>query len=1245
MARCLRMGGVAQRGFASIAIKNDVVIVGAARTPMGSFRGSLAAVPAPRLGAASITEALKRANVEASAVEEVYMGNVLSAGLGQAPDRQAALFAGLPPSVTCTLINKVCASGMKAIMCAAQSLSMGGSQVAVAGGFESMSNVPFYLERGQTPYGGIKMADGLVADGLTDVYNKFHMGNCGENTAQKLSITREEQDAYGMESYRRSAKAYAEGLIQPELFDFSVLKGTKPPVIVKEDEEFSKINFDKFTKLPTVFQKQGGTITPGNASTLSDGGAACVLMTAQAAERQKLKPLARILAFADGATVPIDFPIAPRFATDKLLKTMGMNAQEVDLWEINEAFSVVVLANMKLHELDAAKVNIHGGAVSLGHPLGASGARITNHLIYALKPGQRGMFGARKKDKPKRPPGREGGTRPNYGLFAVPDLDEFGNVNEIPDDDTQLEKELQMLMNADSPAKKAKPPKKEQVSTAQLQSMVAECMQDIPSDEEEHVDDGDDELLNELAEFESDDNDDVVFKAQAPSTPRAQLPPVIEPIGIESARKACPDGSCAGEDTLTVIDERIRNYTEAERRAKEAGEAAKCRRFARGLSTLTQLRAKVKAGKPVNVDDIPPSVTIPALRPSNNNMPVSVSVPDQMEEIAEEPICAAPVLEPTPTATPTAALHVPVMRGETSSTPDMMQPQNSDAPDIRQAIRTRREEAKKLALEAKHAGDKLNALNFLKVVQECDSLDLIVSGGDQITAELIPALPVPSTPFNPEPVKPQHNETQREVNPEAKPIPMRQFSRDDPIQMPANLEDIPVDPSQFGAPPAPQNVAEALAQRLEKYRQDESKAKEEGNDSKARRIGRICKQYQDAIRLHKAGKAIPIEDLPTPLGFAPIPMAVKAPPMPSPNPSVPLIADPSRVTAAPSAAVTPGKPNVAPAKRASMSMRDKQIQNLKDRQTQFKKAALEAKKSGQIEQAREYLRQAKGFDKVIDAAESGLPVDMDTLPMAPQGEKPVDMDFEIISREDCQPQNMSGDRQEMFSKLEQDLIAQVKMCEANRKHFKLTGDIASSNKFQQMMEHTKKDLDALRYAFKRGDPVPRFHYEVRSFSKMIANLDLAENELELNVIQGLSYSVPNPKEIYTYCKMEFPYPKERPFSDKTVVVKETNCPEYNYRTIIPVNPKDKSYQRLFKRSSAKVEVWSKGGFLRSDHLIGTAQIKLQPLETHCEIHDGFPLMDGRKVVGGKVEVKIRIRNPVVTKQIEKTQEKWLVVAF
>jgi len=321
------------------------------------------------------------------------MGNVLPGGMGQAPDRQATLFSGLPQSVPCTMINKVCASGMKSIMLAAGNLAAGRSNVAIAGGFESMSNVPYYMKRGDTPYGGIKLTDGLTFDGLTDVYNKFHMGNCGENTAKKLGISRQEQDSYGMESYRRSAAAYSEGKIQPEIVSVSIeqKRGKAPPLVIAEDEEYKKINFDKFAKLPTVFQKENGSVTAGNASTLSDGAASCLLMTEAEANARGLKPLARIVDYADGATDPIDFPIAPRFANDKLLKQVGMKAHEVDLWEINEAFSVVVLANMKLHELDPAKVNIHGGAVSLGHPLGASGARIVIHLAHALQPGQKGV--------------------------------------------------------------------------------------------------------------------------------------------------------------------------------------------------------------------------------------------------------------------------------------------------------------------------------------------------------------------------------------------------------------------------------------------------------------------------------------------------------------------------------------------------------------------------------------------------------------------------------------------------------------------------------------------------------------------------------------------------------------------------------------------------------------------------------------------------------------------------------------
>merc|ERR1712126_619677 len=327
----------------STSIGQDVVIVGAARTPMGGFRGSLSSFSAPQLGAIAITAALEQAKCPKDAVDEVYMGAVLQGGMGQAPDRQAALFAGLPTSVPCTAVNKVCARGMK-----------------------SMSNVPYYMTRGDTPYGGVAMKDGLVADGLTDVYNKFHMGNCGENTAKKLGISREEQDEYGINSYKKAAAAYADGSIKDELVQVEVKgKRGKPSTFVTEDEEYKKVNFDKFSKLATVFQKEGGTVTAGNASTLSDGAAATVLMTAAAADSLGCKPLARIVGYADGATEPIDFPIAPKFATDKLLQQTGMKVSDLDLWEVNEAFSVVVLANIKVSDLDPSKVNIHGGAVSL----------------------------------------------------------------------------------------------------------------------------------------------------------------------------------------------------------------------------------------------------------------------------------------------------------------------------------------------------------------------------------------------------------------------------------------------------------------------------------------------------------------------------------------------------------------------------------------------------------------------------------------------------------------------------------------------------------------------------------------------------------------------------------------------------------------------------------------------------------------------------------------------------------------
>ncbi|XP_055855657.1 acetyl-CoA acetyltransferase, mitochondrial isoform X1 [Episyrphus balteatus] len=369
---------------------NDVVIVSAARTPMGSFQSSLAPLSASQLGATAIEAAVQRAGIAKEDVNEVYMGNVVSAGMGQAPARQAAIFAGLPKNVCCTTVNKVCSSGMKAVMIASQTLMLGQAEIIVAGGMESMSNVPYYLRRGATPYGGVNLIDGIVHDGLWDVYNKFHMGNCAENTAKKMGISRKEQDDFAISSYQRSAKAWSDKAFDAEIAPVKIQQKKKGEIIVSEDEEFKRVNFDKFGQLSTVFQRENGTVTAGNASTLNDGGAAVVLMTADAAERMNLKPLARIVGFQDAETDPIDFPIAPALAIPKLLERTGIRKEEVAMWEINEAFSLVVVANIKKLEVDPAKVNIHGGAVSLGHPIGMSGARLITHLSHSLKAGEYG---------------------------------------------------------------------------------------------------------------------------------------------------------------------------------------------------------------------------------------------------------------------------------------------------------------------------------------------------------------------------------------------------------------------------------------------------------------------------------------------------------------------------------------------------------------------------------------------------------------------------------------------------------------------------------------------------------------------------------------------------------------------------------------------------------------------------------------------------------------------------------------
>lgn len=366
-------------------MSKTVYIVSAVRTPMGSFMGAFAGVSATELGATAIRGALQKVNVDPSIIDEVFMGNVLQAGVGQAPARQAALGAGLGKNVPCTTINKVCASGMKAIMLGAQSILAGDNHVVIAGGMENMSQTPHYLDgRNATKFGNISMLDGITKDGLLDVYNKVPMGNCAELCATKYEITREQQDEFAVTSYQRAAAAWQAGRFADEVVAVAVPQRKGEPIMVCEDEEYKNVFLDKIPSLRPAFDKEG-TITAANASTLNDGASALILASEEAVQKYGLQPIAKIVSYADAAQEPEWFTTAPSLAIPKALEKAGLTTADIDFWELNQAFSVVGLANMKILGLDPAKVDVNGGAVALGHPLGNSGSRVIVTLLNVLK--------------------------------------------------------------------------------------------------------------------------------------------------------------------------------------------------------------------------------------------------------------------------------------------------------------------------------------------------------------------------------------------------------------------------------------------------------------------------------------------------------------------------------------------------------------------------------------------------------------------------------------------------------------------------------------------------------------------------------------------------------------------------------------------------------------------------------------------------------------------------------------------
>lgn len=366
-------------------MNKEVVIVSAVRTPIGSFLGSLSTVPAPKLGSIAIKGALDKIKLKPELVDEVLMGNVVQAGTGQAPARQAALGAGIPTNVPCTTVNKVCASGMKAVMQGAQAIALGDADIIVAGGMENMSLIPHYLHlRNGQKFGPAQMIDGMQKDGLVDAYDHNAMGVAADHCAKEHNFSREEQDNFAIQSYTRSAKAWEEGKFNDEIVPVEVPQRRGEPVIVKEDEEYRNVKMEKVPSLRPAFSKDG-TVTAANASTINDGAAALVLMSREKAEELGLEVLASIKSYADAATEPIWFTTAPSKALPKAVAKAGISLENVDYFEFNEAFSVVGLVNTKILGLDAEKVNVNGGAVSLGHPLGCSGARIIVTLLNVLK--------------------------------------------------------------------------------------------------------------------------------------------------------------------------------------------------------------------------------------------------------------------------------------------------------------------------------------------------------------------------------------------------------------------------------------------------------------------------------------------------------------------------------------------------------------------------------------------------------------------------------------------------------------------------------------------------------------------------------------------------------------------------------------------------------------------------------------------------------------------------------------------
>ncbi|XP_030384370.1 coiled-coil and C2 domain-containing protein 1-like isoform X2 [Scaptodrosophila lebanonensis] len=809
------------------------------------------------------------------------------------------------------------------------------------------------------------------------------------------------------------------------------------------------------------------------------------------------------------------------------------------------------------------------------------------------------MFARKKAEPPKR---RQHDIS-KFGLMEIPDdFDPTAGYGDDDAGDSDLEAELAAIAGGGGSSRPKQKPKPQLLPNNELDKMIADSLRDVSDDDDDEELENDSELLGELHGISGVEED----------MPEEEAPPA----------EFLPTSTV---DTLSIIKQRLEMYKQAEAHAKAAGESAKARRFGRGLKTLQDLHKQAVAGKVVNVDDIPPEVSV---KPADG---ADVTAPAGAEP--SQPIRAAPA---PPTPSPPAAVEE-----KTVSTPT---PPATPANPLVAEMRSRQAEYKAAALEAKRSGDIPTALQFLKVVKQFDVVVKMCEEGQEVDLSDMPPPPAEFLAFM---AKMQGGEGAAAA-PEETPAAT-------PVAAPATPPPAAADTS------TPTNMLEALQQRLDKYKSVEAAAKAESNTSKARRFGRIVKQYEDAVKLYKAGKPVPYDELPVPPGFGPLPIGDAAP-GPAATPSASLPTSPTSPSGTASTSAGPSTPTggtPVPAQRKAPTppqphdlttrtsgnqqknnLAEQQMKLLLERRNEFKLAALAAKKDGEIEQAKEYLKIYKGFDSLLNAASSGLPVDLNTLPVPPSKRDELEASFAIVASEECDP---NDDICEIGIRMEEQLAKQLMMCKNTRDHHKAMGDVAGMNRFENLALTVQKDLDLVRYSKRKNLSLPKFHYEKRSFNIVHCNTDLTDNELEVVVVRGINYNVANPKDVDTYVRVEFPLLNDETFKSKTNVIKDSDSPDYNERFKVELQRGNRQFQRIFKRQGVKFEVFSRGGFLRSDTLIGTVNVKLQPLETKCDIHDTYDLMEGRRQVGGKLEIKVRVRNPILTKQIEHINEKWLVL--